>query len=180
LLILLHAPILAALGSYLVNAGPPQQADIAFVLAGDPSGSRILKASELVRQGFAPKLIVSGPSGNYGWYECDLAIPFAVKAGYPESYFVHFEHDSRSTMEEARLAVAKLKQIGVKRVLVVTSDYHTRRTGKIFRALQSDLVFDVVAAPDNNFKANGWWHSREGRKTFMFEWMKTIAEWIGL
>ena len=180
MLLLLRTTILTALGSYLVNAEPPRKADISFVLAGDSSGNRILKAADLVRQGYTSKVMVSGPAGNYGWHECDLAIPFAEKAGYPASYFLHFEHNSHSTMEEARLAVAELRRIGVKQVMVVTSDYHTRRTAKIFRAVASDLTFNVVAAPDDYFTASGWWHSREGRKTFMFEWMKTVAEWIGL
>ncbi len=180
LTILLRGAILAALGSYLVKAGPPQKDDVAFVLAGDPSGNRILKAAELARKGYVPKVIVSGPAGQYGWYECDLAIPFAERAGFPASYFVHFEHHGQSTMEEARLAIMELRRMGVKRVMIVTSDYHTRRTGKIFRALAPDLTFDVVAAPDVNFSAGGWWHLREGRKTFVLEWTKTVAEWLGL
>ncbi len=58
------------------------------VLAGDFSGNRILTAGDLVRRGFAPKALVSGPSGEYGLHETDLAIPFAVRHGYPESYFI--------------------------------------------------------------------------------------------
>ena len=96
-----HNAVLAGLGSYLVKADPPEKADIALVLAGDGEGNRILKAAQLARQGYVSKILVSGPSGMYGLHECDLAIPFAVKAGYPESYFLHFENDARSTQEEA-------------------------------------------------------------------------------
>ena len=119
------------------------------MLAGDISGNRILKAAELVREGYASKLLVSGPSGFYGYHECDLAIPFAVKAGYPESIFVHLESDARSTREEALPAVAELRRLGAHRVLLVTSDFQTRRAGRIFRATAPDLTFDVIAAPDN-------------------------------
>src|SRR5436190_5405364 len=77
-----HAQILGALGNYLVQAGPPQKADAALVLAGDGWGLRILTAAQLVRDGFVPKVLVSGPDGAYGNNECDLAIPFAVKHGY--------------------------------------------------------------------------------------------------
>ena len=129
--LIFHNAILAALGSYLIKSEPPQKADIALVLAGDGEGYRILKAAQLVRQGYVPDVLVSGPSGMYGQYECDLAIPFAVKAGYPESYFMHFENEARSTQEEARDAVTRLRQLGMHKVLVVTSDYHTRRAGKI-------------------------------------------------
>jgi len=177
---LFHAQILAALGAYLVKTDPLQKADIALVLAGDDSGNRILKAAELVRQGYAPKLLVSGPSGVYGYHECDLAIPFAVKAGYPESMFVHLESDANSTQEEAQAAVAELRRLGAHRILLVTSDYHTRRAGRIFRAAAPELIFDVVAAPDVYFSPGGWWHDREGRKTFAIEWLKTVTSWFGI
>ena len=106
---LLSAPVMRGLGWYLVKASPPEKADIALVLAGDGNGLRILRAAELVRAGYAPKVLVSGPDGNYGLYECDLAIPFAVKAGYPEAYFEHFENHARSTREEARSADSGLR-----------------------------------------------------------------------
>jgi uncharacterized SAM-binding protein YcdF (DUF218 family) len=178
--ILLHAPILGALGGFLVKAEPPQKADIVLVLAGDSFGLRILKAAELVRDGYAPKVLVSGPAGLYGNYECDLAIPFAVNHGFPESYFLHFRHSARSTQQEAAESVPELRRLRAKTVLLVTSDFHTRRAGKIFRLAAPDLTWYVVAAPDHDFSASGWWRSREGRKVFMFEWMKTVSEWFGV
>lgn len=178
LLVLFHAPLLAALGNFLVKAGPPQKADIIVVLAGDGFGHRILTAADLIKQGYAAQAIISGPDGNYGNYECDLAIPFAVKAGDPESDFIHLEHHARSTVEEAEVVVKKLREMGVKRVLLLTSTYHTRRAGNIFRRAAPDLVFIVVSAPDEFFKPDTWWHNREASKTFAYEWMKTIAEWV--
>jgi uncharacterized SAM-binding protein YcdF (DUF218 family) len=180
LAVLLHATILGALGGYLVRAGAPEKADIAVVLAGDFLGNRILKAASLVRDGYAPKVLVSGPPGVYGYFESDLAIPFAVKNGYPESYFVSFKHQAHSTMEEARAILPELRGMGVQKVLLVTSNYHTRRSGRIFRAMAPDLTFYVVAASDPNFSPQRWWKNREGRKTFVIEWMKTVAEWVGL
>jgi uncharacterized SAM-binding protein YcdF (DUF218 family) len=177
---LFHTEILIALGSYLVKAEPPKKADIALVLAGDAFGGRVLKGAELARQGYVPKVLVSGPSGSYDYHECDLAIAFAVKRGYPESYFLHLEHDARSTEEEARATVPELRRLRATRVLLVTSDYHTRRAGKIFRAEAPDLTFYAVSAPDRDFSATGWWRTREGRKVFLFEWQKTVAQWFGI
>lgn len=176
LLLLFHTAVLTALGSYLVKAGPPEKADVIVVLAGDGFGRRILKAGELIEEGWAPHALISGPNGNYGRYECDLAIPFAVAAGYPESDFIHLEHHGRSTEEEARVVVDKLRQMGVKRVLLVTSNFHTRRAGRIFHRAAPDLNIFVVASTDEFFKPDSWWHDREARKIFLYEWMKTIAE----
>ncbi len=175
-----HTAILSALGSYLVSAGAPQKSDIALVLAGDASGNRIVTAASLVRDGYAPVALISGPAGMYGHHESDLAIPFAEKAGFPESYFIAVPNEGRSTKEEARAILPEIRQRGAKTVLLVTSNYHTRRAGRIYRELAPDLRFNVVAAPDENFSVDGWWKNREGRKTFAIEWMKTVAEWIGL
>lgn len=172
--------LLGALGSYLVKADAPEKADIALVLAGDGEGNRILTAAQLAREGFVSQVLVSGPSGIYGQYECDLAIPFAVKAGYPASYFLHFENNARSTQEEARDAIARLHQLSVHKVLLVTSDYHTRRAGKIYRVAAPDLQFVVVAAPDRYFTAGGWWHNRQGEKIAFNEWVKTLTEPLGI
>ena len=172
--------LLTALGSYLIKADAPEKADIALVLGGDGEGNRILQAAKLVRSGYVAQVLVSGPSGLYGYHECDLAIPFAVKAGYPESYFLHLENDARSTKEEARDAILRLRQLGVHKVLLVTSDYHTRRSGKIYRAAAPDLQFVVVAAPDRYFTAGGWWHNRQGEKIAFNEWVKTLTEPFGI
>ncbi len=178
--VVFHSAILAGLGSYLVNAGAPHKADLIVVLAGDSTGHRIIKSAELVRDGYAPKILVSGPAMLYDFAECDLEIPFAVKRGFPESYFTHFEHQARSTQAEADVIVPELRRLGVHSVLLVTSDFHTRRATKIFRRAAPDLTIDPVAAPDPFFTANGWWHNREGRKTFALEWMKTVSEWVGM
>ncbi len=178
LCVLFSGTLLGAMGSFLVKAEPPSKSDMILVLAGDSRGNRILKAAELVKAGYAPKALVSGPDGNYGYYECDLAIPFAVKAGYPEAYFLHFENMARSTRDEARVVAAELRRLGAHRILVVTSDYHTRRAARMYHDEAPDLDIHMVAAPDTFFSAGGWWHNREGRKTLFMEWSKTLASWV--
>ena len=66
---------MAWMGAWLVHSDEPFPADVVVVLAGDPYGNRILKGADLVKQGFAPKVLVSGPAGLYDLHECDLAIP---------------------------------------------------------------------------------------------------------
>jgi uncharacterized SAM-binding protein YcdF (DUF218 family) len=171
---------LAALGRYLVRAEPPAPADMIVVLAGDFSGNRIIKAADMARQGFASHVLVSGTSGEYGLHETDLAIPFAVHHGYPQSYFIELPNDARSTKDEAAEVMAALAKRNVHRIDIVTSDYHTRRAGNIYRAQASGLEIHMVAAPDLYFTADGWWHNREGRKTCLLEWMKTVANWFGM
>jgi uncharacterized SAM-binding protein YcdF (DUF218 family) len=175
-----HSWWLAALGKCLVRDQGPARADIAVVLAGDFYGNRIVRAAELVKQGYVPNVLVSGPNMLYGFYECDLAIPFAVKHGYPESWFIRAPNEALSTREEAAAILPDLRRRGVHRYLLVTSDYHTARAARIYRAAAPDLDMRVVAAPGEYFRADGWWRNREGRKIFVVEWLKTVANVFGM
>ena len=181
LLVLATYPIwLTVLGGYLVHSDAPVPADMIVVLAGDFTGSRILTAGNLVRQGFAPKALISGPAGVYGIYESELAIAMAVRNGYPAAYFVAFPNDSKSTASESEAVISELRKLHVHKIDLVTSNFHTRRAAKIFRSQAPDMEVHVVAAPDRYFTPNGWWKEREGRKTFVMEWMKTVGEWLGM
>jgi uncharacterized SAM-binding protein YcdF (DUF218 family) len=169
-----------ALGGYLVHVDAPVRADIAVVLAGDRYGFRILKGADMVREGYVSKVLVSGPEGTYGYNEAELAIPFAVRHGDPASWFIEFPNKSRSTRGEASAVVPELRKLGVRRCLLVTSNYHTRRAGRIFRAAAPDIDFRVIASRDRFFDPDSWWRTREGRKLFVLEWLKTVTSWFGI
>ena len=175
-----HALWMAALGRLLVRDDGPARADMAVVLAGDFSGNRILRAAELVRQGYVPKVFVSGPHTLYGSYECDAAIPFAVEHGYPQAWFIRGPHEALSTRAEADAILPDLRRLGVHRFLLVTSNYHSARAARIFRAAGPDFDIRTVAAPDKYFSPESWWRNREGQKLFFMEWSKTFAGMAGM
>lgn len=175
-----HVLWFSALGGYLIRDEVPVQADVIVVLAGDYLGNRILTAADLVRRGLAPKALVSGPGDVYDMHESDLAIAFAVRHGFPESYFLPFPNDSKSTATEADAVIPELRKLHARRIEIVTSNFHTRRAGNIYRSRAGDMEFHLIAAPDPYFSAGGWWKNREGRKTFLVEWEKTVATWLGM
>jgi uncharacterized SAM-binding protein YcdF (DUF218 family) len=184
LLIGISAPLwLRWIGGLLIHDDGPAKADIAIVLAGDQWGNRVLKAAELVRAGYVPAVLISGPP-FYGEHECDAAIRMAVRHGYPAGYFIPAPNEGLSTREEARAILAELSRRGVHSFLLVTSDYHTARSGRIYRVEEARRgggpSFRLVAAPDRFFTRDSWWRSREGLKTVFFEWSKTIATAAGM
>jgi len=179
-LMAIHPLLLPAVGRALVQAEEPAPADAALVLGGDGFGYRILKGAELVREKHTGVVLVSGPDGVYGYNEAELAIRFAVRAGYPESWFVALPHSARSTAAEAAVLAPELRKRGIRTCLLVTSNFHTRRAGRTFRAVIPDIQFRVVAAGYPGFEPDSWWREREGRKTVLLEWQKTIASWVGM
>jgi Uncharacterized conserved protein len=181
LLVLTHNLWLRAAGRMLIASDPPFQAQAILVLAGDYSGNRILKAAELVKQGLAPVVFVSGPGMIYGVDEANLAINFAVARQYPRSIFIAMHSNALSTADEAVYFGPEFQKRGIHRLMIVTSDFHTRRAGWIFRkGLAPGTEIHMIAAPDPYFQADNWWTVREARKTVFYEWSKTIALWMGM
>ena len=175
---------LAAFGRALVHDDGAAKADIAVVLAGDYWGHRLTKAAELVRQGYVPRVLVSGPPGFYGVNEADAAIQFAIGKGYPAEWFIPLRHTALSTREEAGVVLDALKQRNIHSFLLVTSNYHTARARRIYlnaeRRRGGGPDMRVVAAGDQFFTAGDWWRNREGQKTVFMEWTKTLTSVFGI
>ena len=175
---------LPTIGSALVHDEGAAKADIAVVLAGDYWGHRVTKGAELVRQGYVPRVLVSGPPGFYGYNEADMAIHFAVSKGYPAEWFIPVRHNGLSTREESDAILDELKQRNIGSFLLVTSSYHTARARRIYLAEERrrgggpDLR--VVASGDQFFTTDNWWRNREARKTVLLEWTKTLATALGI
>ena len=177
LLVFSHS-VLWSLGAILDSSEPPQKADMIVVIGGDSRGNRILKAAELVRDGYGPKVLVSGQGAMYGRHESDMAIDFAVEHNYPRDEFIAFRYPALSTVDEAAADVRRLRELGVHKYLLVTSPYHTARASRIFRREGAGLELHTVSAPEPYWRNGEWWKSREGRKLWFLEFVKTIADWL--
>lgn len=177
---LFHTHLFRGLGNFLVRSEAPEKADVIVVLAGDSFGQRILKGCELIRQGYAPKALVSGPRLLYGRHEDEFSIPWAVEHGCDPSWFEALRNDFKSTREEAAMFSRVMHERGVKTYLLVTSNFHTARAARIFRREIPDLRAIVVAAPYPEFDPDAWWKDRQHRKVFVLEWMKTLTEPFGI
>jgi uncharacterized SAM-binding protein YcdF (DUF218 family) len=172
---------LRGLGEVLVTSEPPQKADAIAVLGGDYAAHRILLAAKLAQEGYAPKVVVTGAGRIYGDFESDLAVNYAVKQGYSRDLFVPVHRGAESTVDEARnLVLPELRRRGVHKLLLVTSEFHTARSARIFRREAHDIEIHVVAADTPNWQHGAWWQNREGRKIWFTEATKTLADWFRL
>ncbi len=173
-------PLLERAGTYLDVGQPPQKADAILVLGGGRSGERILKAGELVRQGYAPVAYVSGPITFYDMPECALSIPFAERHGYPVATFRCIENAALSTAGEAEACCAALRRAGVGKFLLVTTAFHTRRATRLYHKFCPQLEFVTVSAESPLFVNRYWFRVREARKTILEEYLKLLSTPFGL
>jgi uncharacterized SAM-binding protein YcdF (DUF218 family) len=175
---------LPAIGRLLIWDDGRAPADIAVVLAGDFTGSRLRGAADLVRSGLSPVVLVSGPGELYGVNEADAAIRLATAQGYPAEYFVPVRHASTSTRQEGTVLLDEMARRHVRSVNLVTSNFHTRRARRVYLELERERgggpKIRMVAVPNADYDPAAWWRTREGRKVAFFEWTKTITFLVGI
>lgn len=176
-LYLVRRPILVSMASLLVASDRMEKADAAVVLGGEQTfeGCRVRAAIQLYRDGWVRKVVLSGTKGMYGVYETEFSLPLAVSQGVPRSDILTVPHATRSTLEEARVLIGVIERRGIRSIYVVTSNYHTRRARRIFvKACQGRLRVLAHPAADDWFNPDRWWQTREGRKTYLIEFLKAI------
>jgi uncharacterized SAM-binding protein YcdF (DUF218 family) len=170
--------LLRALGHALVEDDGARRAEAAVVLGGDENGERILKAAQLQRDGFVPLILVSGPP-YLDRNESDYTIPFALRHGFPNGHFEGVPNRADSTRSESKILGTYLHNHGIATILLVTSNYHTKRAKRLMQIANPKLTIAVVPALDPNFDPNCWWQTRSGQKMFVNEVAKTIAMELG-
>jgi len=160
-------------GAFLVVNGP-EHADLIVVIAGE-TDRRPARGVDLLRQGYAPKLMLDVPSGAKVFDEDTIDIARRYVSALPE-------HDrisicpifGLSTKTEAQDVRHCLAQIPAKRVLLVTSDYHTRRALSVFRHELPGHDFSMAAVDDAAQFGGQWWKHRQWAKMNLDEWLRLV------
>ena len=178
LALLSHAWWLPWIGEALVSSDTPEPADLIVVLGGDFWGHRVLEGARLAVRGYAPHVLISGPDywlNGVPYPEGVLATKFLVEKGYPQALFWTFSHHVSSTMGEAKLLALEIKRLKIRRVLIVTSNYHSRRASIIFHALLPFLKVRVIGVSEDYFQPGSWWQMPYSRRLTQSEWAKLIV-----
>ncbi|NQY74790.1 MAG: YdcF family protein [Candidatus Margulisbacteria bacterium] len=172
-----HHHVLRMLGSYLVYETPFEEADVALVLTGG-NGKRVKKGVELYHSGKVDLLIMNGGGGYMTQPFATRMKEYALSLGIPEEDIL-MEIKSLSTFESAKFVLPMLQQLQVRKGVLVTSKYHTRRSYKIYEKIfrDSGISLYVVGAPDQiNYQS--WWKNHEMAEDILIEWAKTIVYWM--
>ena len=169
--------IVAALASQAARflvVDEPGTSDAIVVLAGETK-VRPARALELLRQGVAPRAFLDVQTRDviYDQHLIDLARKYVN--GLPEANRVSVcPVVGFSTNAEASDVSRCLQPLDAHRVLIVTSDFHTRRALLIFRHRLPQYQFSVAAARGPVTFGDAWWTNREWAKTTLDEWLKML------
>ncbi|MGH9862937.1 MAG: YdcF family protein [Candidatus Acidiferrales bacterium] len=177
---LLRGPLLRAFAEWWIVDEPLEKAQVILVLGGDNMhGDRVTHAVHLYQAGWAPRLMLSGVNYRTDFNDVVLMERQAVALGVPRESLLAVPQPAVSTLEEALFLQRVLAQHNFRKVIIVTSNYHTRRARLIFRALYRRRGVQVIfsAAPDSDFNPQRWWQDRGGQVTMVLELQKMLYSW---
>jgi len=162
----------------MVVSDPLEKSDAIVVLDGDyPQDERLLHAVQLWKGGYASKVILSAKLAEWQTYEDYPSWRHAVKLRiFPEDTLFVAAHNADSTKEEAQHLLTFIRQHGFKRVIIVTSNYHTWRTKRVYEKEWRDSDISVYISPaySSQFHPDEWWKHRADSRTFFYEFSKII------
>lgn len=167
---------------------PPGHVEAAVVLQGSIIGekARLAGAMDLLRRGAVDRVLLSVPKESY-WGQ---AIPPVAHVYIERNYgadlvsrvdFCELGDDVDSTKQEMQALRPCIEDHHWRSVVVVTSDYHTRRAGMIWRKLAKqdpNVQIWMDGVPDPEFQ-QPWWKYRRSAKVFVMESTKLVWAVLG-
>lgn len=191
LAVLLHAPILRSLGTWLRVEDPLAKADAIVVLAGG-TPRREATAAALWKEGWAPRVIISRPlerpdlremiALGIRRYDLQGEANQALQAfGVPAADIVEIGDISRTTEPELALVRDLATQRGYRRLILVSSPEHTRRVKRIWiKQARAGSPEAVVVPAREPFPFHDWWRHRRASESVLHEYLGHLVLALGI
>jgi uncharacterized SAM-binding protein YcdF (DUF218 family) len=166
-----RGPILRFVGESWIVEDPLSRADAIIVLSDDNFyADRATHAADLYRHGMAPIVVASGRRLRPNAGIAELMEHDLIERGVPKDKILRVSHNAENTREEAQAMAQQALERKWRSVIVVTSNYHTRRARYIFlHVFRSQIAVRVSGAHDGDFDPDHWWQTRKSLKEFTRE-----------
>lgn len=170
-----RAPLLQAIGNFLVVKDPLVRVDAIIAIAGN-GPERVATSVRLLHEGYGQWLVISG--GPYG-YRFNSAITMrdqALDSGVAAERIL-LDDSAGSTVDNALGSARLMKARGLRTAILVTSPYHTRRAAVVFSRIfrRHGLAVRVRAADESFFQVQRWWTRDQDRGLVVGEYAKLLA-----
>lgn len=178
-------------GGYLLiaRASAPEHVDAAVVLQGSVASEKaqIVAAIALLQRGSAKRVVISIPRESY-WGEELLPVAqqyFEKNFGAELAGKVDFcatDPDMTSAEQEAQAVGLCIRDNGWKNILVMTSNYQSRRVEMVWRktlpGIDPSVDVSVEGMADAGYQPRGWWRQRPYAEIWLKESAKLV--WASL
>lgn len=151
--------------------------------AGVSEDARITGAIHILNQGIVNQMLLSLPKQGF-WGQ---SIPGVARAYLEKKYggeiashigFCETDSNVNSTEEEAQAVMRCVQGEHWSSIIIVTSNFHSRRAGIIWRRTckreHCAVQMWIEGAPDPLFRPSGWWANRLYAKTWLLEFTKLV------
>ena len=154
----------------------PRASDMILVLAGETERRPAL-AEVLLERGYAQRVILNVPAQAkvYDASQMDIARRYIGGLSRGKDWLL-CPIDGMSTKDEAKNVERCVHDFSpnARSILVVTSDYHTRRALKVFQQQFPGWDISVAAAYDPTQFGPRWWDHRQWAKVCLDEWLRLL------
>lgn len=181
-----YQPLLRYSASILIIDSQPKKSGAIVVLSGGEPG-RAWTAAELYQAKMAPYIVVSKDIPTVDEEELRQrgielvdgrgnSIRVLRGFGVPEDRIITPAPFVEDTFDELKRIRELCEQQNWKSLILVTSNYHTRRTRLTAGyVLGSTINVTVVAANHGGLDRGNWWKNRADLRTFLIEFEKLVA-----
>jgi uncharacterized SAM-binding protein YcdF (DUF218 family) len=181
--------IFVNLGRWLIREDPLQHASAIAVLSGRMP-SRALEAARIYRGGYAPEVWLTHPT-EPGATLAKLSVPFSSEDAYDKLILMHegvpenairiLDPPIQNTEDEINTIAQSVHQQLNRKVIIVTSKVHTRRTTSLWNRLSAKQGQAIVrGVSDDSFDATHWWSNTTDVLDVVREVLGLINVWAGL
>jgi len=140
--------------SLLATSRPGGTVDALVLLAGG-NGERVHEAARLYKGGVAPKILITNDGVLNRWsrdlqrnlYNVEWAGIELVRLGVPAAALVQLPYASSGTVYDALVTKQYMTTAWIRRIAIVTSDYHAGRALWVFRRVMGGDRADISVVP---------------------------------
>ena len=176
-----RAPLLRGAANLWIVNEPLEKADVIVVLGGGQE-TRPFEAARLYHQGLASTILImdsrADPTTALGLTPAQTAVTrqVLIKQNVPESAIMVAGSGVANTYDESVAVREWVKANGIKKVIIPTDPFHTRRVCWLFhKQLRGEEVRVIVeVAPVRDYTAADWWRHENGMLAFQTEIVKYV------
>ncbi|MCZ2355246.1 MAG: YdcF family protein [Bacteroidia bacterium] len=172
-------------GNLIVETKDLKPSDAIIVFSGSPL-DRGNEAAKLWKRHFSETIICTGeniPNDfkvlGINLQECELTQSQLIRQGVDSSK-IQLIRKGTSTFEEIDAIREYCQNKNLKNIILVSSNFHTRRINKYIRPKLEDIgvTVQIHGAPASNFEEELWWTKEDGMIFVNNEYMKLLYYWL--
>ncbi|MGK5092722.1 YdcF family protein [Deltaproteobacteria bacterium TL4] len=168
---------------FLTIDNATKNSDAIIILSGNPL-IRIPHALKLFQEQYSGRIFLTDEKKNYQFSHLfpsnlELAVGIAKELNVTIAFEIipSLKGGATSTFDEAQDLKEYVRIHALKRVILVTDAFHTRRARYAFNKVlgNPNLKIEMSAAPNPIFAEGNWWKSELGMENYTLEGLKFLV-----